>query len=119
MGNACFSLLNNLKILTCSLARTFVMSLHYLMDNIFIRYGSKLFRQIVGIPFVTYCIPLVADLFLFYYERDSILSLSEADVVKAIIDGWLRMGLLPPPPPMEFCRHILSCRELKAATFKR
>ena len=33
------------------------------------------------------------------------------------IDGWLRMGL--PPPPREFCRHILSCRELKAESFKR
>ena len=34
-----------------------------------------------------------------------------------ILDGWLRMGLLP--PPREFCRHILSCRELKAESFKR
>ena len=33
------------------------------------------------------------------------------------LDGWLRMGLLP-PPPREFCRHILSCRELKAKSFK-
>ena len=33
------------------------------------------------------------------------------------IDGWLRMGLLP--PPREFRRHILSCRELKAESFKR
>ena len=37
-----------------------------------------------------------------------------------LVDGWLRMGLLPrPPPPREFCRHILSCRELKAESFKR
>ena len=34
-----------------------------------------------------------------------------------LIDGWLRMGLLP--PPREFCRHILSYRELKAESFKR
>ena len=33
-----------------------------------------------------------------------------------VIDGWLRMGLLP---PREFCRHILSCRKLKAESFKR
>ena len=33
------------------------------------------------------------------------------------LDGWLRMGLLP--PPREFCRHILSCRELKPESFKR
>ena len=24
-----------------------------------------------------------------------------------------------PPPPRKFCRHILSCRELKAESFKR
>ena len=44
--------------------------LHYLLDNIFIRFGSKLYRQIVGIPMGTNCAPLVADLFLFCYERD-------------------------------------------------
>ena len=37
--------------------------------------------------------------------------------VSKALDGWLRMGLLP--PPREFCRHILSCRELKAESFKR
>ena len=42
--------------------------LHYLLDNIFIRFGSKLFRQIVGFPMGTYCAPLFADLFLVYYE---------------------------------------------------
>ena len=25
----------------------------------------------------------------------------------------------PPPPPREFCRHILSCRDLNAESFKR
>ena len=34
------------------------------------------------------------------------------------IDGWLRMGL-PPPPPREFRRHILSCRKLKVESFKK
>ena len=44
-------------------------ALTFLLDNIYIRFGSKLYRQIVGIPNGTYCAPLVADLFLFYYER--------------------------------------------------
>ena len=39
--------------------------LHYLFDNIFIRFGSKLYRQIVGIPMGTNCAPLVADFFCF------------------------------------------------------
>ena len=29
-------------------------ALHYLLDNIFIRFGSNLYRQIVGIPMGTY-----------------------------------------------------------------
>ena len=45
-------------------------ALHYLFDKIFIRFGSKLYRQIVGIQLGTNCTPLVADLFLSCYERD-------------------------------------------------
>ena len=33
--------------------------------------------QIVGIPMGTHCAPLGADLFLFCYERDFVLSLSD------------------------------------------
>ena len=42
--------------------------------------------QIVGIPVRTNCAPLVADLFLFCYERDFMLTLSEdnqTDVIEA------------------------------------
>ena len=52
-------------------------ALTFLLDNIYIRFGSKLYRQIVGIPIGTNCAPLVADLFLFCYERDFMLFLSE------------------------------------------
>ena len=31
----------------------------------FIRLGTKLYRQVVGIPMGTYCAPMVADLFFF------------------------------------------------------
>ena len=51
-------------------------SLIFLLDNIYIRFGTKLYRQIVGIPMGTNCAPLVADLFLFCYERDFMMSLS-------------------------------------------
>ena len=36
-------------------------ALVYLLDNIFIRLGTKLYRQIIGIPMGTNCAPLVAD----------------------------------------------------------
>ena len=52
-------------------------TLHYLLDNIFIRFGSNLSGQIVGHPLGTNCATLVADLFLFCYERDFMLSLSD------------------------------------------
>ena len=61
-------------------------ALVYLLDNIFIRFGTKLHRQIVGIPMDTNCTPLVADLFLFCYERDFMMSLSDdtqAHVIEA------------------------------------
>ena len=50
-------------------------ALHYLLDHIFTRFGSKLYRQIVGFPMGTNCAPLLADLFLFCYEKDFMLSL--------------------------------------------
>ena len=49
----------------------------FLLDNIYIKIGSKLYRQIVGIHMGTNCASLVAYLFLFCYERDFTLSLSE------------------------------------------
>ena len=61
-------------------------ALHYLLDNIFIRFGSKLYRHIIGIPISTNCAPLVADLFLFCYERGFMLSLSDnnqTDIIEA------------------------------------
>jgi hypothetical protein len=61
-------------------------ALHFLLDNIFVRYGDTIFRQVVGIPMGTNCAPLVADLFLYCYERDFMLKLkpdSQADVIAA------------------------------------
>ena len=56
------------------------------MDNIYIRIGNKLYRQIIGIPMGTNCASLVADLFLFCYERDFMTSHSDyyqADIIEA------------------------------------
>ena len=47
------------------------------LDNIFIRLGSKLCRQCVGISMGMNCALLVADLFLYCYEGDFMLSLSD------------------------------------------
>ena len=69
-------------------------ALIYLLDNIFIRFGTMFHGQIVGIPMGTNRAPLIADLFLFCYERDFMMSLSDdtqADVIEAInqrLDNW-------------------------------
>ena len=64
-------------------------ALHYLLDNVFIRFGSKLYRHIVGISMGTNCAPLVADLFLFCHKRDFMLSDNNQTVL---------LKLLTPPP---------------------
>ena len=61
-------------------------ALVYLLDNIFIIFGTKLYRQTIGIPMGTNCAPLGADLFLFCYERDFMRSLSrenQTDIIEA------------------------------------
>ena len=62
-------------------------ALHYLLNNIFIRFGSKLYRQIVGIPTGTNCAHLVANMFWF-----AMLSLSDnnqTDIIEAFNSGYL------------------------------
>ena len=69
-------------------------ALVYLLDNIFIRFGTKLYRQTIGIPMGTNCAPLVADVFLFCYDRDLMKSLShenQADVIEAYLDNLLNI----------------------------
>ena len=59
-------------------------ALTVLLDNMYIRFRFKLYRQIVGIPMGTNCALLEADLFLFCYERDFMLSLSDTNQSEVI-----------------------------------
>ena len=51
-------------------------ALIFLFDNINIKFGTQLCSQIVGILIDTNCAPIVADLFLFCYERDFMIHVS-------------------------------------------
>ena len=62
-------------------------ALIYLWIIFILDFGTKLYRQIVGIPMSTSCAPLVADLFLFCYDRDFIMSLSD-DKQTEIIEAF-------------------------------
>ena len=71
------------------------MKLTFLLDNIYIRFGTKLFGQSVGIPIGTICAPFVAALFLFCYERDFMMSLSEekqSEVIEAFSSTSIYLG---------------------------
>ena len=68
-------------------------ALTFLIDKIYIRLGSKLYRQIVGIPMGTYCAPLVSDLFSFCYKRDFMLSLSDDNQSKLLMLSILLFGI--------------------------
>ena len=81
-----FLLQKNLKKYHAWSCQNVCDALTFLLDNIFVRFGTKLYRQVVGIPMGTNCAPLVADLFLFCYERDFMMPLSDnnqADVIDA------------------------------------
>ena len=49
--------------------------LEFLIDNIFVILGGRVFQQTVDIPMGTNCAPLLADLFVYSYEADFILGL--------------------------------------------
>ena len=44
--------------------------IEFLVDNIYVRFGGQLFRQMVRIPLGTNCEPLLADLLFYSYENE-------------------------------------------------
>ena len=84
--NMFFSVLMYIIITIYGHVKKSVMPLFIFWIIFFIRFGTKRYRQTIGIPMGTNCAPLVADLFLFCYERDFMKSLSrenQADIIEA------------------------------------
>ena len=50
--------------------------LHFLLDNVFIQVGDRVFQQCIGIPMGTNCAPLLADLLLHDYESTAMILFS-------------------------------------------
>ena len=44
--------------------------IEFLIDNIFVQFGGRLFHQVIGNPMGTNCAPLLADLFVHSYENE-------------------------------------------------
>ena len=81
--NEHFSLLMCTKILSYGSVKKFVKPLFIFWFN-FVKFGTKVYRKCV--PMGTNCDPLVADLFLFCYERDFMTTLSrenQANIIEA------------------------------------
>ena len=53
-------------------------------NNIYVRFGSAVFRQVIGIPVGTNSAPLLADLFLHTFEYDFMVKTMKQDITKAI-----------------------------------
>ena len=52
-----------------------IKMLEFLVDNIFVIFAEKVSQQIIGIAMATNCVPLLADIFLYFYEAKFIQSL--------------------------------------------
>ena len=60
------------------------LAIDFLIDNIYVRFGSSVFRQVIGIPMGTNSAPLLADLFLHTFEYDFMVKTMKQDITKAI-----------------------------------
>ena len=69
-GNACWSDTPSTASYKTSIREDSLEMMEYLIDNIYIKVGNKVFRQQLGIPMGTDCAPLLENLFLFYYEYE-------------------------------------------------
>ena len=56
--------------------------LEFLIDNIFVVFGGRIFQQVIGIPMGTNCAPLLADLFLYSYETEFLQDLVKKKKIK-------------------------------------
>ena len=59
-------------------------AIDFLIDNIYVRFGSSVFRQVIGIPMGTNSAPLLADLFLHTFDYDFMVKTMKQDITKAI-----------------------------------
>ena len=71
---------------------TFIKLVEYFIDNIYVSIGTTVYRQCVGIPMGTDCTPLVANLFLFYYEYTYMKNLIKNNIIRMWKDVWFYAG---------------------------
>ena len=65
-----------------------ISALEFLLDNIYVRFGTSVYRQIIGIPMGTNCAPLIADLFLYCYESQFMAKISKDPLKLHLVDKF-------------------------------
>ena len=65
-----------------------ITALEFLLDNIFVRFGNNVYRQVIGIPMGTNCAPLIADLFLYCYESQFMAKISKDPSKLHLVDKF-------------------------------
>ena len=63
------------KCWTCT---QFSEAFTFLIENIYVQFDGMVYQRIVSIPMGTNCAPLIADLFLYCYERDFMSNLQKS-----------------------------------------
>ena len=81
----------------------------FLMENIYVQFDGMVYQQMVGIPMGTNCAPLIADLFLYCYERDFMSDLQKSkrfDLIYMFNDTSRYLGDIFTIDNPEFEKHI-------------
>ena len=73
--NSSYFVKNDTNSKTFYTEKDIIGMLDFLIDNIFVEFGGRIFQQSTGIPMGTNCAPLLADLFLYSYEAEFIQNL--------------------------------------------
>ena len=82
--NAYFAQKRSNKIISFTVAEL-IKHVNFIIDNSYILFNGRLYRQTIGIPMGTSCAPHIANIFLHVYEYEFIDSLIEAgDIAKAV-----------------------------------
>ena len=68
----------NMTRINVGLEWSYVMLFLSLSENISVQFDGMVYRQILGIPMGTNCAPLIADLFLYCYQRDFMSGLNKS-----------------------------------------
>ena len=63
----------------------------FLIDNIFVTFRNRVYRQVIGVPMGCDCAPQVADLYLHFYEKKFVLdNIDRCDINMNIFKSYIR-----------------------------